>query len=103
MRWVCKYATCLEERSFRTVMYAGMLREDLFLEPYDDGSVTKIEGQVLQSKHYAAKKCLSPRFVARGVPSLSFNPSRFTFHVLSSARHPFTLRGGVHRRFTTAD
>jgi hypothetical protein len=31
-------------------MYAGMLREDLFLEPYDDGSGTKIEGQVLQSK-----------------------------------------------------
>jgi hypothetical protein len=30
-------------------MYAGMLREDLLFEPYDDGSGTKIEGQVLQS------------------------------------------------------
>ena len=49
MRRVCKYATGREECSFRPVMYAGMLREDLFLEPYDDGSVTKIEGQVLQS------------------------------------------------------
>ena len=49
MRWVCRYATGLEECSFRPVIYAGMLREDLFLEPYDDGSGTKIEGQVLQS------------------------------------------------------
>jgi hypothetical protein len=37
MRWVCKYATGRKECSFRPVMYAGMLREDLFLEPYDDG------------------------------------------------------------------
>ena len=49
MRWVCKYATGRKECSFRPVMYAGMQREDLFLEPYDDGSGPKIEGQVLQS------------------------------------------------------
>ncbi len=50
MRWVCKYATGRKECSFRLVMYAGMLREDLFLESYDDGPGPKIEGQVLQSK-----------------------------------------------------
>ena len=49
MQWVCKYATGRKECSFRPVMYAGMLRENLFVEPYDDGSGTKIEGQVLQS------------------------------------------------------
>jgi hypothetical protein len=51
MRWVCKYATGRKEYSFRPMMYAGMLREDLFLEPYDDGSGTKIEDQVLYSNH----------------------------------------------------
>ena len=45
-----------------------MLREDLFLEPCDDGSGTKIEAQVLPSNHYAAEKC--PRFAARGIPPL---------------------------------
>ena len=49
MRWVCKYATGRKECSFRPVMYAGMLREDLCVEPYNDGSGTKIEGQVLRS------------------------------------------------------
>ena len=48
-KWVCNYATGRKECSFRPVMYAGMLREDLFFEPYDDGYGTKIEGQVLQS------------------------------------------------------
>ena len=71
MRWVCKYATGRKECSFRPVMYAGMLRENLFVEPYDDGSGTKIEGQVLQFNHHAVKKCLSPCFAARGVPPIA--------------------------------
>ena len=71
MRWVCRYATGLEECSFRPVMYAGMLRENLFVEPYDDGSGTKIEGQVLQSNHHAAKNGRSPRFAACSVSAVS--------------------------------
>ena len=71
MQWVCKYATGRKECSFRPVMYAGMLRENLFVEPYDDGSGTKIEGQVLQFNHHAVKKCLSPCFAARGIPPIA--------------------------------